>query len=710
MTSLSVGITTHSEGIILHKTLLSLKQAVKPLVSHAISFEIILQLDNPTKETLDYTDRIPQLIPELPISIQTSTFGDPGKARNAIVQCAKGEYITFIDGDDLVSSSWLYDAYQILTKRSAGKPCVAHPEAVIEFGAASAIVHRTGEIDKASDSLLSVFANRWNVVLMIQRSFLLANPYPSGDGYGFEDWYINCLTIFNGFHNVLVPNTALFVRRKETNSVWLTHKTDAAVLPANPLLSFAHIRSLVSPFEKPSTSPKSLVKDSLKTYPIAHKVARRSYALLQKIRSTPKRSQPIPDWITKEWQALYTIDKSIVIDDTTPHYDSITPDHYKAALHYKEAIDSISHDSYDYIMFVPWLIKGGADLFAINYANKIAALSPYKKVLVVATTAMESPWKDKLENVDLLEFGILTKDAPDHVKVRVLEQLVENSGAKHLHIINSELAYTFVETHAHYIRGTNKTVLATSFSQSTDNTGRVFGYSHTHVPRVYNLLSYITTDNNAVQEMWVDEYGFDPKKIAVHNQPVILPNIEAGIKSPSNSLKVLWAARLSPEKQPAILLEIAKLLSDLPIEFHVYGHADENFDTSFLKSLPSSVQYHGGYNGFASLNPSHYDVYLYTSLFDGMPNSVLEAGSYGLPVVASSVGGLPDLIQSEISGILIEDLENAKLYADALRKVFDDRDLLKEYGAALRATIEKQFSPAAYEKSIKKMLTKGNYL
>lgn len=712
MTSLSIGITAHSEGIVLHKTLLSIQQAIKSLEEAGLSFEIILQLDKPTAQTLRYVEQIPSLFPDTAITKNISDYGNPAQARNDIVSLAKGTFITFIDGDDLITSNWLIDAYLELKKHQdeGQSNYIAHPEVVIEFESAHAVVNRVGEIDKDSDSLLSVFANRWNVVLMIERRFLIDHPYPHGDGYGFEDWYINCLTIFNDYHNVLIPKTALFVRRKASDSVWSTHKSSFTVLPANPLLGFNYIRSIKSPFVRKAVTFDNSIKNRLKQYELLRKVGRRLYRLRDSFNNQAPYTPP--EWLREAWTQQHTVDKNIFYAKTPEYYESITPEHYEAAIGYKEIVDSLSHDAYDYIFFIPWVIKGGADLFAVNYANTIADSNPDKQVLVITTTPSDSPWESKLNsNVDFVEFGKITKSFASTVKSRLLEQLVENSHASHIHVINSEVGYDFIASHASYLKGTKKKVIATSFSQSTDDSGRIFGYSHTHVPLVYSLLDHITTDNEAVRNMWISEYGFDPKIISVHNQPVAIPQIKKGDNNtPKNTIRILWAARLSPEKQPKLVVDIAKQLSDLPVEFHMFGQPDEDFDTSFLASLPGNLKYHGGYDGFSSLNPSSYDLYLYTSLFDGMPNSVLEAGSYGLPIVASSVGGLPNLIRSGESGILVDDLKNASDYANVLRDIISNPTLLSTFGEAIRDKIEREFSRSSYEASVKKMLTETKYL
>jgi glycosyltransferase involved in cell wall biosynthesis len=711
MTQLSIGITAHSEGVVLHKTLLSVLGAVEPLVKKGISFEILLSLDNPTEETIDYSSRIPSLFPTLTIRKFTTSYGNPGQARNNIVSKASGQYITFLDGDDLVSSNWLIDAVQFLiTHDNDANLYVAHPEAVVEFGNDHSLVLRHGEIDRTSDSLLSVYANRWNVVIMIKKQFLVDHPYPHGQGYGFEDWYINCLTIYNGYHNTLIPHTSLFVRRKSSHSMWLEHKNNAVVLPRNPLLTFSYVKGLISPFAEPNNrnlnnNVKVKIKKVVKNNQQLLRAARIAKKLVMKRQADTYR---IPQWIKEEFVNQHYIDKSIFFSHAPSVYDSITPEHRQAAIGYKEISDSLTHDVYDYILFVPWLIKGGADLFAINYANGIARADPNKHVLVVATTPHASPWKGRLDrSIDFLDFGIITKFYVPSVIQRLLEHLVENSRAQYLHIINSELAYDFIETHSAYIKATNKKLTVTSFSQSTDESGRVFGYSHTHVPRVYDLIDTITTDNNAVKGMWVREYGFDPQKILVHRQPVVTPQfVKDTIHSP---IRVLWAARLSPEKQPHIIKDVALQLKSSPVHIDMYGHADTGFDISFLQNLPDNLTYHGSFDGFSTINPELYDIYLYTSLFDGMPNSVLEAASYKLAIVASSVGGIPELIDDGINGVLIEDTKNAALYADAIKKLIDNPAKITKFGEAIHGKIEEQFSEKSYHKEIMKMLKKIGY-
>jgi sugar transferase (PEP-CTERM/EpsH1 system associated) len=87
------------------------------------------------------------------------------------------------------------------------------------------------------------------------------------------------------------------------------------------------------------------------------------------------------------------------------------------------------------------------------------------------------------------------------------------------------------------------------------------------------------------------------------------------------------------------------------------------------------------------------DVFALTSRSEGMPQAVLEACVMGLPVVASRVGGLPEVINDGVTGILCEP-EDDQGTADALCVLIGDPQKRRELGAAAKARVEANFSVA----------------
>lgn len=86
-----------------------------------------------------------------------------------------------------------------------------------------------------------------------------------------------------------------------------------------------------------------------------------------------------------------------------------------------------------------------------------------------------------------------------------------------------------------------------------------------------------------------------------------------------------------------------------------------------------------------------FDVFLLPSYKEGLPYTILEAGAAGVAVVASGVGGTPEIIQHERSGILITPGDSSGI-AEALRSVLTDSDTRAQYARALHEVIATQFS------------------
>jgi len=69
------------------------------------------------------------------------------------------------------------------------------------------------------------------------------------------------------------------------------------------------------------------------------------------------------------------------------------------------------------------------------------------------------------------------------------------------------------------------------------------------------------------------------------------------------------------------------------------------------------------------------DVFILPSHFEGMPNAIMEAISAALPVIATNVGGIPDMIQEGVNGFLIEK-EKPKQIAAKINCFLEDSSLL----------------------------------
>ena len=85
------------------------------------------------------------------------------------------------------------------------------------------------------------------------------------------------------------------------------------------------------------------------------------------------------------------------------------------------------------------------------------------------------------------------------------------------------------------------------------------------------------------------------------------------------------------------------------------------------------------------------EVMLMTSRWEGLPLAPLEAMSLGVPVVAPAVAGIPEIVDSGIDGMLVEDRDPAS-FATAIRSICDDPARKASIVAAARAKVDRVFS------------------
>lgn len=88
------------------------------------------------------------------------------------------------------------------------------------------------------------------------------------------------------------------------------------------------------------------------------------------------------------------------------------------------------------------------------------------------------------------------------------------------------------------------------------------------------------------------------------------------------------------------------------------------------------------------------DIYVISSIAEGISNTVLEAMATGLPVVATRVGGNPELVEHGVNGMLVR-VSDPDALADALATYLNDPDLALRHGRASRQRAVEKFSLAS---------------
>lgn len=153
-------------------------------------------------------------------------------------------------------------------------------------------------------------------------------------------------------------------------------------------------------------------------------------------------------------------------------------------------------------------------------------------------------------------------------------------------------------------------------------------------------------------------------------------------------------SRLHPIKgQDNLLLALPSVLEKHPgAHVLIAGSGDDRQRLEQLRDhleLQSSVAFLGHVEDVPGLLRST-DVLVHPSLADGMPNSVVEAMAMGVPVVASEIGGIPELVHDDETGLLVEPHDIGAI-SGALNRMLDDASLRSRLAAKGSVLVRERF-------------------
>ena len=208
-----------------------------------------------------------------------------------------------------------------------------------------------------------------------------------------------------------------------------------------------------------------------------------------------------------------------------------------------------------------------------------------------------------------------------------------------------------------------------------------------------NYFSRIIAVSEEMKKALVQEFGFSPEKIQVIHNGVGLP-VEREVTS-QNTFHIGTAGRMVPVKDYHLFLDVAAIVSKEArhVRFSILGDGPLK---DKLRKRATELQLDGHINLLPTQpDPFPYfhslDLYLNTSLHEGIPMSILEAMACAKPVVAPKVGGIPEIISHTQEGLLV-DGRKPEDYAYACLSLIKDQALRNQMGQAAREKVATHFS------------------
>lgn len=223
-----------------------------------------------------------------------------------------------------------------------------------------------------------------------------------------------------------------------------------------------------------------------------------------------------------------------------------------------------------------------------------------------------------------------------------------------------------------------------------------------YLPVSRDLESWLVNDVGiAARKIVCIPNGVDTAKFMVPSRPVVARPI-TGEFAPRGTLLIMNVGRLDPVKDQAGLIEaFARLcntseLAGQRVRLAIVGEGGERTNLAgriARLGLSDRVRLFGNRTDVPALL-GEADVFVLSSVAEGMPGVVLEAMASGLPVVATRVGGTGELVVDGETGTLAPASDGSAL-TEALDRYARNPELRLEHGRAGRRRVESHFSLAA---------------
>lgn len=160
-----------------------------------------------------------------------------------------------------------------------------------------------------------------------------------------------------------------------------------------------------------------------------------------------------------------------------------------------------------------------------------------------------------------------------------------------------------------------------------------------------NIVRYYSPESN---------YYYCPEAI----RPAIYDAKERWSYKKSESIRIVTIASAGRLKGNGIILETAKFLKELGVKFEWRVSGNKGIFTQFERSLGiKASDVNVTLLGYIDVNQVkqeliNAEIYVLPSIIDNSPNSLCEAQLIGIPVIASYVGGVPQIVEDNKTGIL----------------------------------------------------------
>ena len=213
-------------------------------------------------------------------------------------------------------------------------------------------------------------------------------------------------------------------------------------------------------------------------------------------------------------------------------------------------------------------------------------------------------------------------------------------------------------------------------------------YLHHNILNTYQHINYFLCPSrfimNKVQEMgFIGNFIYLPNFVDTHK-----------IKTSENhkNNKFVYWGRLSTTKG---IISLIKAIKELPLELMLIGEGPlkSEIEKQIKQNKINNITLCGYLNGESLNNKIRENCVsiIPSEWYENNPNSILESFAFGIPVIGSRIGGIPELVKDGITGLTFEP-GNAEDLRNKIEYMITNKDTMVEMGKKARKMAEEEFN------------------
>lgn len=341
------------------------------------------------------------------------------------------------------------------------------------------------------------------------------------------------------------------------------------------------------------------------------------------------------------------------------------------------------------IQLIDSLDAGGAERMAVSYANVLAQNLSFSGLIA---TRNEGLLKDNI--VSEVNYLFLEK-----------KSILDINAIKRLYVFIKQYKITHIHAHSSSFF---LAVLIKIFKPSLkivwhDHYGKSeFLKERPKIAlQICSFFFHCIIVVNEKLKQWSSDELYCKKIFYLPNFPILDENQKQTILKGENGKKIVLLANLREQKNISFMLEVASAIKEKYPDwtFHIVGKRfKDSYENRIIQEhkemkLEETVYFYDSCPDIKHIL-SQAQIGILTSNSEGLPVSILEYGMMNLPVIATNVGQIPEIIVENKNGLLTA-VNDVSSFAYSIEKLIVDKELRIKFGSRLNETINNKFSSKA---------------